>query len=98
MAGMEAKEVLELPQDLSALYVGDLDSSVTEEELLRFFNQAGGVVSVKLCTDLLTQQSLGYGYVNYANPDDGISFLFFSSSTGLYFQFVSLSSVIVYFD
>ncbi|XP_042022352.1 polyadenylate-binding protein 4-like isoform X2 [Salvia splendens] len=70
MPAMEAKVVLELPQDFSALYVGDLDSSVTEEELRRFFNQAGGFVSVKLCTDLLNQQSLGYGYVNYANPDD----------------------------
>ncbi|KAL1544290.1 polyadenylate-binding protein 8-like isoform X1 [Salvia divinorum] len=69
MAAMEVNVVPELPQTLSALYVGDLDGSVTEEELRRYFDQVGGVNSVKLCMDL-NQQSLGYGYVNYTNPRD----------------------------
>ena len=98
MAAMEAKVVLEMPQDLSALYVGDLDSSVTEEELLRFFDQTVGFVSVKLCMDLLNQQSLGYGYVNYTNPDDGTGLYFKFVLLFLNFGFLSLTSVIVYFD
>ncbi|KAG8364246.1 hypothetical protein BUALT_Bualt19G0108200 [Buddleja alternifolia] len=51
-----------------ALYVGDLDFGVTEEELRRLFEQIGGVDSVKICTDQTTEQSLGYGYVNFSNP------------------------------
>lgn len=58
---------------LTALYIGDLEGSVTEEELRRLFDGAGGdVVSVKICKDEISQQSLGYGYVNYGNPQDGI--------------------------
>lgn len=79
MAAAEANVVAELAQTLTALYVGDLDGSVTEEELSRFFNQAGDVVSVKICMDEINQRSLGYGYVNYSNPDDGMNFADFLS-------------------
>lgn len=73
----EANAVTELA---TALYVGDLDGSVTEEDLCRLFSRAGDVVSVKICVDEIKQQSLGYGYVNYSNPDDGIYLLSLSSS------------------
>ncbi|KAA8547123.1 hypothetical protein F0562_003547 [Nyssa sinensis] len=54
----------------TSLYVGDLDWNVNDSQLYDLFNQIAQVVSVRVCRDLSTRRSLGYGYVNYSNTQD----------------------------
>lgn len=55
---------------VTSLYVGDLDVSVTQLQLYDLFNQIGGMESVRICLDVATGGSLGYGYVNYRTRQD----------------------------
>eukprot|EP00331_Platyophrya_macrostoma_P033124 CAMPEP_0176447562 /NCGR_PEP_ID=MMETSP0127-20121128/25130_1 /TAXON_ID=938130 /ORGANISM="Platyophrya macrostoma, Strain WH" /LENGTH=528 /DNA_ID=CAMNT_0017834081 /DNA_START=124 /DNA_END=1710 /DNA_ORIENTATION=- len=55
---------------MASLYVGDLDPNVRENQLLDVFKQCGTVLGVRVCRDIITQRSLGYGYVNFQNHAD----------------------------
>ena len=45
------------------LYVGNLDYSVTDNQLAELFSQAGTVVSAAVITDRATGRSKGFGFV-----------------------------------
>ena len=54
-----------------SLHVRNLDAKATDSQLYDLFNQLGQVVSVRICRDMSTRRSLGYGFVNYVNHQDG---------------------------
>ncbi|XP_076145764.1 ELAV-like protein 2 isoform X2 [Alosa pseudoharengus] len=52
------------------LIVNYLPQNMTQEELKSLFGSIGDIESCKLVRDKITGQSLGYGFVNYAEPKD----------------------------
>ena len=49
------------------LFIGNLDSAITEEILFSYFSKYGMIVSMKIMNHLLTHQSRGFGFLSYSN-------------------------------
>ena len=47
-----------------------MEPDVTEAQLFDRFSTAGQVLSIRVCRDQITKQSLGYAYVNFQQPAD----------------------------
>jgi RNA recognition motif-containing protein len=52
------------------LYVGNLDYSVTGDQLTEMFSQAGKVVSATVITDRYSGRSKGFGFVEMSSDDE----------------------------
>ena len=52
------------------LYVGNLDYSVTSDQLTELFSQAGTVVSADVISDRATGRSKGFGFVEMSNAEE----------------------------
>ncbi len=48
------------------VYVGNLNYATTEEALSLLFSQYGEVTSVSVIKDKITQQSKGFGFIEFA--------------------------------
>ena len=56
---------LSVENENSSLYIGDLSSKVTENDILYIFSKMSGLLYVKICRDVFSKKSLGYGYINF---------------------------------
>jgi cold-inducible RNA-binding protein len=53
------------------LYVGNLSKAVTEEDLEKVFSVYGPLVSTAVIKDRFTQDSKGFGFVEFSATADG---------------------------
>ena len=52
------------------LYVGNLEHTVTEEELRTLFSEHGEILSLTIVRDRSSGRSKGFGFVEFANDED----------------------------
>ncbi|NCX94212.1 MAG: RNA-binding protein [Gammaproteobacteria bacterium] len=53
----------------SKIYVGNLSYKSTNEDLLEYFRQYGGVLEARIISDRATGQSKGFGFVTFDGPE-----------------------------
>ena len=68
--GIMLPSVSNMNQSNQSLYVGDLAPDVTEALLHDVFKKVGAILSIRVCRDSATKQSLGYAYVNFVQATD----------------------------
>lgn len=62
------------PKNEFTIYVGDLDTQVTEEKLKEFFSaKYKSVISTKIVIDNITKQSKGYGFVKFSDHNESLT-------------------------
>lgn len=61
--------------DDSTLFVGDLARSVDEEQLVALFSQLGNVIGVDVKRDKITNNNLGYGFIQFASREEATAAL-----------------------
>ncbi len=52
------------------IFVGNLNYSITEDDIREIFEEYGELTSVKLITDKFTGRSKGFGFVEMADADE----------------------------
>lgn len=52
------------------LFVGNLDYTVTSEELKKMFSEFGNVVDAVVITDRETRRSRGFGFVEFGSEEE----------------------------
>lgn len=52
------------------LYVGNLSYNVNDDQLKEAFSEAGNVESATVIVDRATQRSKGFGFVEFATPEE----------------------------
>jgi len=52
------------------LYVGNLDYTVTEQDLQTLFSEHGEILSTTIIKDRYSGRSKGFGFVEFANNED----------------------------
>ncbi|MCW0482603.1 RNA recognition motif domain-containing protein [Gaoshiqia sediminis] len=52
------------------IFVGNLNYSITEDDIREIFEEYGELSSVKLISDKFTGKSKGFGFVEMANDDE----------------------------
>jgi len=62
-------QVFERNQE-ATLYIGNVDPKIDEEILWELMVQSGPVASVHLPKDKITQQHMGYGFIEFKNEED----------------------------
>ena len=55
------------------LFVGNLDYTVTSDELKSHFSQIGDIVDAVVITDRMSGRSRGFGFVEFAKDEDAKS-------------------------
>ncbi len=65
------------------IYVGNLSFDTTEDQLREAFEAHGAVLSAKIITDQMTGRSRGFGFVEMAEREEGMSAISALDSTEL---------------